>query len=293
MVEELTVEDQEIAARTSYTYWVAATTMKDCPTEGMRMQMAMREACRHLDGQDGNYNEAMEFFKRAIQFRKERQIDLLRTCFSNDSPVNVTDDQAEIQADFCAAVQDDLAKQVMLVRGHDREKRALMIKMGRTTSEMNEDSYFLAQIYLTERALAATEVISKGKQDQMVAIFDFGTYSSSNSPPFKVVMNTVKTLQRIYQDRLKKLFILDPPFWMRGVYTMLHPFLSPRTREKVNMPSGMRQKESILSDVIDVEQAMPFMLADGNLTSEIEIERFLRRVPFHALYDDNIVTQAY
>lgn len=174
----------------------------------------------------------------------------------------------------------------MVVRGHDRDLRAILFKGCRTESKNNEKAYTLAQIYLAERTIAATELLSKGKEEKLVLVFDFQAYDSAHSPPFGVLRDTVKLVQLLYPDRVKHIFILHPPFWMRGVYTMVYPFIATETREKVNLVTSNEQKEKLLSEYIDPQQAMPLMLSDGQLTSEIDIDHFLNRVPFHLLYDD-------
>ena len=72
MVEELTEEEQEQAARTSYAYWaweqIAATGDKAC----VRLKMATKEACRHYRAQNGDYKSALEHLKATIHWRKVR-----------------------------------------------------------------------------------------------------------------------------------------------------------------------------------------------------------------------------
>ena len=69
MVEELTPEQQEVAARTSYAYW-AASVSENRPSEQIRIRMAMREARRHLVGEDADYNKALESLRNTCQFRE-------------------------------------------------------------------------------------------------------------------------------------------------------------------------------------------------------------------------------
>lgn len=129
----------------------------------------------------------------------------------------------------------------MVVRGMDRDSRAVAIKMPRTSSETNEEAFITAQLYIAERAIAATEILSEGIEEKVVAVFEFGDYSSSNAPPFRVMRAMAQILQRNYPERLSHLCILDPPFFMRTVYTLIHPFLRPDTKEKVIMLSdGVR-----------------------------------------------------
>lgn len=95
-------------------------------------------------------------------------------------------------------------------------------------------------------------------------------------------------LQHHYPERLKALVILDAPFWMRAVYFAVQPFLSERTKRKIVMVSGVDAKIDAFRGGllhVDPDHATPFMLPDGKLRSQIDPDRFLFDVPFHALYD--------
>jgi CRAL/TRIO domain len=199
----------------------------------------------------------------------------------------------------------------MVVRGHDRHKRAVFMKMARQAPSTDEQAYFLAQLYLLERAIAATEVTSRGTQEKVTVIFDFYNYSSSNSPPFTTVRKTLNLLQRFYPERLAKLLILDPPFWVRGVYAAVSPLLAPETRERITLVTGTRASSSeerasssedlgsdtngdesrmsardlLVAELIDPSQAMPLLISCGKLKGDIDICHFMHNVPFHSLYD--------
>ena len=70
MVEELTEEEQEIAACTSYAYWVASISHSDCPSADTRKRMAMKEARRHLIAEKGVYKVALDRLRETLRFRK-------------------------------------------------------------------------------------------------------------------------------------------------------------------------------------------------------------------------------
>lgn len=86
VVEELTEEEQELAANTSYAYWASVQLsrqpVKECPSASSvstelvdndtRIWMAMREARRHFVGEGGHYENAVRRFKNALQWRKVR-----------------------------------------------------------------------------------------------------------------------------------------------------------------------------------------------------------------------------
>lgn len=320
MIQELSEEDQEVAARTSYAYWVytvgKGAENNECCSQGnnfngkqhastevshgnsttnharrqMRQRMAMREARRHLVGEGGKYEKGLVSLQKTIEFRKQWNIDLVRSCSLTHTNVSAEgDDARQKRLHYFELLKKDLSNQLMVVRGHDVENRAVLIKMGRESSETDPQAYTLAQIYMAERALACTEVRTRGKQEKITVVFDFENYSSANSPPKTVILSTVKALQGNYPERLAKLIILDPPLWMRGVYALVYPFLATETRAKVVLTSGSAQKEQHLSPLIDVSQASPLLLPDGKLKPEVDLHRMLHDVPFHALYDEALV----
>jgi hypothetical protein len=83
VVEELSNEEQQIAAYTSYAYWAYEIIIKNnnknhnnnnddndaSQFNDLRIRMAMREAKRHYIGQNNNYHIALERLKSTIQWR--------------------------------------------------------------------------------------------------------------------------------------------------------------------------------------------------------------------------------
>jgi hypothetical protein len=181
----------------------------------------------------------------------------------------------------------------MAVRGHDKDKRAIIIKKSRTakSDETTYDSYLKVHVFMAEKAIAATEIKSRGKEEKLVALYDFKDYQSGSAPPVDVLKETATTLQAHYPERLRKAILLDPPLWMQALFTLVHAFLAAETGEKISMLAEGRfwsndYKDQEIRSFLDPEQAMPFMLKDGHLTSEIDIDRLLNKVPFHSLYDE-------
>ena len=73
--------------------------------------------------------------------------------------------------------------------------------------------------------------------------------------------------------------------WMRLMYALIKPFLDPETRQKFKLASGDKVKHKILQNLIDIDQAMPFMLPGGKLAKPVDIDHYTMQVPFHCLYD--------
>lgn len=72
MVNELTQDEQETAARTSYTYWLA-TLSQEHPSLEIRKRAAKKEARRHLVGERGNFDSVMARLRETCKFRKVRK----------------------------------------------------------------------------------------------------------------------------------------------------------------------------------------------------------------------------
>jgi hypothetical protein len=287
MVEALSPEEQEIAARTSYTYWIVATTDGDCPaSDATRKNMAMKEARRHLVGEGNNYENAMKSLREKCKFHKDHKIDLLRLCFANNAAARVgSQEDLDLLSRWETLLKDEIECQTTWVGGHDREHRAICHRSSRSTAQVDEEAYSLMQLYMAERALACSEIYSKGREDQIIVVMDYGNYQSAMVPPTSLVKETITLLQQNYPERLKKAFVLNPPFWMKILYVLVSPFLVKDTRDKICMVAGKRQRVNKIGAFVDVEQATPVMLDDGKLGVEFDAQQLLRRVPFHMQYD--------
>ena len=340
VVECLTDEEQLIAARTSYAYWAMEQLCSDT-TSSTSIRMAMREARRHYVGENGDFDRALERFKRSLQWRKERRVDLLRFCFwtsHNDTDLGVhagaelngttttttnasmllqsttvelSEEDAKVCSQYEKLIERDLQIQPMAVRGHDREMRPIIVKLSRrqvwnSKDENAGEAYFLANLFVAERAIANTEYSSRGVGERVTTFFDFATYSSANSPPAKLIKDTMVMLQANYPERIGQSLVLDAPLWMQAVFKVIAPFLSEKTRKAIailgsvnsatslslsslwsaGVSSAVDVRDKAVRAVVEPQQAMPFMLQDAMLTSELNIQQ-LRAVPFHELYDYN------
>lgn len=286
LVESLTLEEQESAARTSYVYWHAATYGGEPPSDELRLKMAMREAQRHTVGPHG-YDRALEALKATCAFRKDRKLELFRTLFDEYPPQYGNEEEKELANEYQAHIRHDLSKQKVVVRGMDKESRAIIIVFPRTCPEaISEDCFINTQLYMIERAIACTEVLSEGREDQIVVVLDFGSLKSSCNPPVKSVRELIWILQNHYPQRLRNLVIVNAPLWMRGFYSVLSPFVDSYTKTKFRI--AKKGDKQAIQDIIDSDQAMPFLLPNGKLCAHVDTDHFIHNVPFQCLYDEAV-----
>uniref|UniRef100_A0A7S3PC38 CRAL-TRIO domain-containing protein n=1 Tax=Amphora coffeiformis TaxID=265554 RepID=A0A7S3PC38_9STRA len=276
-------EDQmEQAAQSSYAYWLATLSDKP-PTADERRKMALRECRRHI--MKRTLEEATGEILESMKYRKDRRVDLMRACFEDDIEIENENDRMKIEK-MKAHIRDDLGRQNGYIHGHDKEGRAILIVRSRESVAADEDAFILSCLYLMERAIASTEKYTAARQETIIVVLDFGKFSSSLSPTLTAATTVAKTLQCRYTQRLFKMVIIDPPFWMRTMYSMIKPFLSPLTTAKFIMATGDSAKHDTLSDFIDDDQAMPFMLPGGKLEGKVDLDKFLGGTPFQLSYDE-------
>jgi CRAL/TRIO domain len=209
-------------------------------------------------------------------------------------------------------IERDLNSQTMVIRGHDKLNRPIILRFPRqrvwsvdsdASSQEDEDSFYWAQLYIAERAIAVAEIRSRGQSELLAVFFGFGSYDSKNAPPVGVMIRTVTGLQANYPERLGKAVVMDVPFWINALISVVQPFLSVKTREKLVvlgssslMPGSLWRpfsssvdsvttRDAVLRELVDADQAMPRFRDDGNLKSDIVIDHFLHHIPFYELYD--------
>jgi len=182
-------------------------------------------------------------------------------------------------------IRADEAAQPLFVRGRDVKDRAVVVKFPRTTAECDEDSYVLAHIYVAERGVAATEIYSRGREEKLLAVVDFENYGESCRPPFRAIKRLSRTLQDNYPERLDHFIVIEPPFWVRALFSMMRPFLDPDTKGKVVLVNGEAQRVERVSPHIERREAMPFMLPGGELSSKVDVDQYMHDIPFFASYE--------
>mmetsp|Transcript_22915 Transcript_22915/g.53083 ORF Transcript_22915/g.53083 Transcript_22915/m.53083 type:complete len:316 (-) Transcript_22915:1059-2006(-) len=279
IVNALSEEELELCAQSSFAYWRSTLTKSSSGEKSTAtMIMAMREARRYLMGARGDKDMALEYLKKTCRYRQETRLDLLRSCFSTQEENNHEQNQEDVDmvAHLQSMILQDTAHQTVVVQGFDKSHCAVLHLGNRTCAKMSNEAFLKTQLYMVERALATTEARSLGRQEQMVVFLDAGCIQSKCAPSLQTVKELVSILQKHYPQRLKSLVVLDPPFWLRTMYTMLSPFLDSRTRQKFQLASGEKEQKKIFQEI----------LMDTSTASidDIDMKHFLTKVPFSQGY---------
>lgn len=328
LVEELSIEDQEVIACSSYAYWIASNTttnnndnernddesdnknnesVSTNDDDEIRTKMAMKEARRHYIGKNYSYKKTLLSLHESVQYRKEYNIDAIRTCFPSNCHPNLLfhkykettrkEEFHQLREKYRKLITEDLNVQNFVVRGRDNsvEKRPVVLKMKRTqyietnNEEEIDHGFILTQLYIAERAMACAEYYAKGttRKEEILFFFDFTDYSRTYSPSVNTVRLVGKILQAIYVERLHKFIVLHPPFWVTALWTVLKYIVYEEIRSKFSYISGsITSIDTNIQQYLDEENAMPSILSTGKLVSPFHPHQYCEDVPFHCLYDD-------
>ncbi|GAX24372.1 hypothetical protein FisN_4Lh496 [Fistulifera solaris] len=233
MVHALTLEEQEIAARTSHAYWLASLKNEYVSAE-TRLRAAKKEARRHLVAEKGKWEGAVIRLKEMCRLRKEKKLDLLRQCFvENAGSYIVNEEDRHLIRQWEEQLQREMTRQATWVSPNENNQHAILHRSSRTTPDLDEEAYHLLTLYATEHALATSELLSKGQTETCTLVLYFENYLSDNMPPLSVVRTSLTELQLLYPERITKILVLNPPRWLRITYRIVSMFLSSETRNKV------------------------------------------------------------
>ncbi len=293
LTEQLSEEEQEVAAKCSYAYWFLSTQQDSPMAQSVRFATAQREAYRHRNCADSR-EEVLKLLKATIEFHTTNKSWLYRTCMTtNDGVSNATEslDDVFLSQKRKDRIYDEMANyQTNVVRGHDKEGRSIFFayprKLAGKPDSESEQAFVDSVIYTLERTLAITEFRTIGRQDELFCVLDT---KGGSCPPFKTLQAAVGVLQQFYPNRLKHCVVLNAPYILGGIWKMLKPFLDPTTASKFVFPSSRSKgkgKPSPIDELVDESQAMDVLMPGrGRLPSDVDVDHFLYRVPYHSLYD--------
>jgi hypothetical protein len=278
-------EADEIASA-SYAYWIVRSKANDrLPANALRTS-ALKEIRRHYVGEGRNETTVLAAIREALEYRRRYRFDVVRSCFYDTDTDDDGEDADDLASKYRRLILDDLKRQPMVVRGVDDNDRVIVYKSQRKSPGDTPDvgeAFILTQIYTAERALATNEFASKGKEEKVTAVFNFLGYSRKNTPPTAITLTMLKMIQRCYPERLGVLIVAHPPFWLRGVYNMVWPFLSTATVEKLRFPSGQAAVDDEFQNIVSGNKELEVMLANGDISS-VDLTDYTQQ-PFYSQFE--------
>lgn len=252
MVNLLTDDEREHAARSSYKYlWKAVNSKEETKDlaedrEFYATQMAMR----HLSSKKGNFDVAIQKLRNSIQFRKDTDLDGLRLCFHADE-LDLDDETRQRYAEYREKLEDRMETGRVYVCGYDKHGRAIYTIYAARTKNFDADWFLRESLYNFERALACTERESGGLEQSITVIGNYTGFSSKHAAPMSISHEFMNCLRQNYPGRVKRVYLLNTPTSFLFFWSILKPFIGTDTRKKIQFVSNDRQREKAFSELRD------------------------------------------
>jgi len=146
--------------------------------------------------------------------------------------------------------------------GFDKEGRPIyiertgMVKVPEVLKHLTEQDLIDRHVRSVEeqcqRAEHASRCLGKTIETQCVIMDLKGMSASPDGPGMRVFRATLNISQNYYPERLGKMFIINAPWWFRGVWGMVKGWLDPVTKNKFCIQGSNYQAK--LLEVIDANQ---------------------------------------
>jgi len=284
MINQLSTHEKEVAARSSFAYFMASVS-KDVPvTDDERDQAAMAMAARHLRADKGDILLAVQHMKATIQWRQDQHLDELRCCFEES-----TDQAMSFRTEIQGFVGE---KGKFIIQGFDKEHRACWHTVDRHSPEgtqLNHDGCLLAHYYMLERAIACSEASSLKygcqTQETVVVSVDFAGFQLDHAPNMNTIKELLFCLRDHYPERLFRVYLVDAPLVFRSLWAVIKPFVDAETKKKFQFVTGKNQRSVVFDEIMGSDQCMPYQHPNGELAcdGEIDVQKFYS-LPFDAAY---------
>ncbi|XP_061352540.1 uncharacterized protein LOC133297418 [Gastrolobium bilobum] len=172
---------------------------------------------------------------------------------------------------------DDVAKEAMMGRLYradylDKQGRIVLVMrpgVQSTNSAIGQIKYL---VYCLENAILNLS----SKQEQMVWLIDFQGWSTS-SISLKVTKDTAQVLQGHYPERLGLAIFYNPPKVFESFWTMVKPFLEPKTYKKVIFayPDNPRSR-MMMEELFDMDKLEYYF--GGKNTNGMNYEAYAQKM---------------
>lgn len=286
MVDSLTDDEREHAARSSYKYLWKSVTSKDRKALNEEREVyALAMAMRFLSSKKGNYDVAMQKLKACIEFRKEKDLDGLRLCFQADQ-LDLDEETKRRYADYRKHLEDRMQAGRVYVCGYDKQGRAIYTIYAARTKDFDPDWFLKESLYNFERALACTERASGGKEQSITVIGNYTGFQKHHAAPMSISHQFMDCLRQNYPGRVKHVYLLNTPTSFLFFWSILKPFIGTDTRKKITFIGNDKQRQTAFSELIEVGQAAPWMLTGGNKNREFQAREYLVQSPFDTGFDE-------
>ncbi|XP_068340475.1 uncharacterized protein [Pyrus communis] len=189
---------------------------------------------RYLRARNWNTKKAGKMLKETIKWRSEFKPEKIQ--WVSNAPEDIAQ-EAETGKTYRANYYDKFGRTVLILRPGFQN-----------TNAVNKQILYL--VYCMENAI----LNMSSDQEQMVWLIDFQRWNTL-SISLKATRETAKILQNHYPERLGIGILYNPPKVFESFWTMVKPFLEPKTHKKVKFVySDNPQSKKVMEDLFNMDK---------------------------------------
>lgn len=291
VLNQLTVEELEVAARSSYEYQTmmrerssplypelsSQLTENENDTEDLvqrrRRTYARRMAVRYVTSKSDR-TKALQKMKATLAFRSTYGL-------------NDLDELTEIHnKDLCHFLHDRKA----YVQGYDNNGRSSYLFVPRLVTDHGCSTMkrtLLGHVWSIEKAIACSRC-----DDQSInVVVDFASFSLyHHSPPYQVGKELMMTLRNHYVGHVHKIFLVNVPTTFTMLWSIFQSFAGSKTRAKIVFVDGTKDEDTTtnaLTQYYTPGQATSWMMKGGLKNRVLDCEEYINQRPFDRAFDDD------
>jgi hypothetical protein len=254
IMSELSSEEQELAAKMSYGYFVESDLHNDKSNFFRALQTAIQWFIEAEGGSGASFERTLKRIRETMEWRQSLQMNDCRKAFDERFEMP-TDVRMELQTKLTTMMENGKA----YACGYDKSGIAYIIwNMHEYFLFDDPESHYKFTFWICERALAATE--RKTGQVKMSFVMNYRDYALRNMLPIRMIQRTIQYGLRYYPEFVHKVYLLDTPIIFQAVWTIVQPFLDKSTKAKIVFVKGDEARRSILYPVLDFEESAECLL---------------------------------
>ena len=244
---------------------------------------------RHYRAEKGNVDSAISKIKSTIKWRREFGVKDIVTCFDDLDGASLK----PLRDTF----REEAKTGKLYVRGRDRGGRAIQYMAPGRENTNNETNQMKFLVYTLERAIACTaaeqgrrkeaglqDTINPG-EEKICIIINFDQWTLRKSPPMSTTLYTLEILQRHYCERLHRAYVFNPPKFFVYFWNLIHRFVDPVTKDKIQFCTGAEGLERIEQD-IDLSNVEEFVGGTGRI-HQFDSEEYLLKYPHSSTFGED------
>lgn len=190
-------------------------------TPALRTFLDDMQFVRYLRARDWDIDKAEEMLRTTLEWRRHYK------------PEEIKFEEVKEVAEYGA----------LWVNGHDREGCPVIVMKTGAYNPFTPEQRLRYLVFVMEQTFYGNEH-ARQHHEKAVWLLDFAEFGKGrrSAGSRQVHKETQNVLQNHYPERLKRALLMEPPWYFFFAYMLISPFLTARTKAKIEMVRGTEEQ---------------------------------------------------